>query len=140
MSDNTKHAALYYKDVVYCIGIYATIHRNGEDEYVYQLGFSNCSKRTKLYLLKEYCDGVFNGKYVLHIKNGWCSGSIFYSLYEAVINCGIESFWKEREKHFQYYLAIGIYIHDSVYKFFQQVVVDKKPQLLYEPNGHFNHI
>jgi hypothetical protein len=126
-------SVVYHKNILYECADYVTIHEiNNTDEYVYQTGFSDGVKRTKIWLLKETVNGVFNGKFVLH--TGTKIYSIFQQLYSKTINCSLENFAVLKKDLFTYYLRIGIYLHGSVFDFLEKIIISKRPQLYCDSN------
>ena len=119
---NNKHACVYYKDKLYTVCHYFSVHTIDEREYVLRHGYSPDIREKKFEILPEFMRGIFTGKYViLFTKRPYSVDGIFQRLYMITIS--------SYEELFETYLLDTIYIHDSVFRFFKDVVYVKKPQL-----------
>ena len=128
---NNKHACVYYKDKLYTVCHYFSIHTIDEREYVLRHGYCPDIREKRFEILPEFMRGIFTGKYViLFTKRPYSVDGIFQRLYTITISSTtISQLTTKYEELFETYLLDTIYIHDSVFRFFKDVVYVKKPQL-----------
>lgn len=132
MGGNVKHGCVHYKDKLYSVGYYVTIHAIDETEYALRRGHSPDLAERRIELLRESIRGEFTGKYFLYLEGSFHAFSIFQCLYQACINASSSlQLTAKYEELFESYLQNSIYLHDSVFKFFKEVIHVKKLQLFY---------